>query len=324
MNAAFESMRPYLANPDQICRARLSRLEEGSGRGQRIVDVVNGSGLAFTVTPDRGMNLVDASFDGIPIAFRTPGGYRSVSGDWLRDWPGGLLTTCGLRNAGSPSGSQTLHGNISSESAEQLSIRCRDGEIELGGMLREGALFNANLTLERTIRTAYGENKIQIHDIVRNRSEFPEFTEMLYHCNLGYPLVSPELEFDVPEHSVEPRNKAAAGGLKEWNRFPPPLAGFDEHCFRHRLPADGNGRAVMRIHNPKLKLAVHIAYDTATLPLIVEWKKPSRSSYVLGLEPTNASLNGCEYDRAHGYGIELPPGGAAEYRFEIGFERLPF
>lgn len=47
MNLEFETARPYLAHPDQLCYVRLSRPEEGSGRRQRIVDVCSGSGLKF-------------------------------------------------------------------------------------------------------------------------------------------------------------------------------------------------------------------------------------------------------------------------------------
>ncbi len=322
MNRAFEAARPYLANDGQLCRARLSRLEEGSARGQRIVDVDNGSGLAFTVTPDRGMNLVECSFQGIPIAFRTPGGHRGVSGDWLNDWPGGMVTLCGLRNVGTPCGGHGLHGSISAQSAEQLAIRSADGEITISGRLREGALFGANLQLDRTIHTEYGRNTIEIHDTIRNNAEHPEFTELLYHCNFGYPLVAPSLIFDAPEHPVAPRNEEAASGLEEWNRFPPPLDGFNEHCFLHDLPPDGENCAELRIRNPELGVAVRVRYDTSTLPRLVEWKKPSRNSYVLGLEPTNASLNGCEFDRVNGYGKELRPGESLSFRIQLIFEQL--
>ena len=42
------------------------------------------------MTPDRGMNLVECAYRGIPIAFRTPCGHRGVTGNWLKDWTGGM------------------------------------------------------------------------------------------------------------------------------------------------------------------------------------------------------------------------------------------
>ena len=322
MGKNFSEIRPYLANDSQIYYARLSKLEEGNGRGQRIIDVANGSGLNFTIIPDRGMNIVECFFKGIPISFRTSGNHRNVSGNWLKDWTGGLVTTCGLRNVGSPSGNQGIHGAISAESAEQVSCKTKDGAIEIYGVLKEGAIFDANLVLERTIKCAYGENKIEICDTVTNYGENTEFTEILYHCNLGYPLVSPDLKFELPEHEIIPRNEEAAAALNQWDNYPAPLENFSEHCFRHELKGNENNFACMRIVNKAIGIALNIKYDTRTLPSIVEWKKPSKNSYVLGLEPTNSSLSGCEYDKENGFGKFLANGESISYHVVIEFEEV--
>ena len=96
----------FLADMDQVAYVRSAELTEGDGRGCRIIDVFNGSGLAFTVAPDRGMNIVECSYRGIPVAFRSPSGHVAPGKfgpeEWLRNWEGGLLTTCGLRHAGPP------------------------------------------------------------------------------------------------------------------------------------------------------------------------------------------------------------------------------
>ena len=322
MNSEFEAVRQYLNNDDHLCRARLSRLEEGSGRGQRVVDVTNGSGLAFTITPDRGMNIVECSFAGIPVAFWAPGGHRGVSGNWSRDWSAGLFTTCGLQNAGNPSGGQGLHGSISSESAEQLSIRCRGGEAEISGLLREAAVFSANLTLDRKIKTAYGKNVIEVEDTVTNCGESTTFTEILYHCNLGYPLVSPDLEFVCADHEIIPRDDAAGRDLANWNVYPEPLENFHEYCYRHIIPATSGTWANMALVNRKIGIKLTIEYDTAGLPHLVQWKKPSRNNYVLGIEPGNVSLAGCEFDRENNFGKFLAPGEQSSYRFRLIFEKI--
>ncbi len=322
MNQNFEKIRPYLANDAQIYYARVARLESGNAGQQRIIDVANGSGLNFTVTPDRGMNIVECFFCGIPVSFRTPTGHTTPSGKWLKDWTGGLMTTCGLRNVGSPSGNQGLHGAISAEGAEQLNCKCKDGEIEINATLQESGIFDANLVLERTIKTAYSENKIEIIDTVTNYGEKAEFTEILYHCNLGYPLVSEFVEFELPEHKIVPRNNEAEAGLNDWDKYTQPLSDFSEHCFRHELPADQNNFATMRIVNKNVGIALNVKYDTTTLPYIVEWKKPSKNAYVLGLEPTNSSLGGCEFDKANNFGKFLNPGESIKYHVILEFQKL--
>ena len=320
----FSEARRFLANDDQLCYARLAELSEGTGRGQRIVDVFNGTGLAFTVTPDRCMNVVECSFKGIPMVFRTPGGHRhALPGDFLRGWTGGLFTTCGLRNAGSPSGDEGLHGRVSTEAAEMLSVnRTDDGRLSVSGIVREGILFGTNLVLRRTISTAFGDNRIVVDDEVTNRAAAPEYVEIIYHSNFGYPLVSPDLQFDVPEHKIDPRDDWAKEHLAQWNQLTAPVAGFREMCYRHYLPAGGDGLARMRVANPGLGVAMTVAYDTRTLPLIVEWKNCGANEYVLGLEPSCASLNGREADIAAGVMPRLEPGETMNFHVEYCFESI--
>ena len=89
------TVRRLCAEADEKEIARLMALEEGNGRGDRVIAFRNGSGLAFTVSPDRGMDLVDCSFGGIPLVFRSQTGYSAgarheASGKgWLRNWQGG-------------------------------------------------------------------------------------------------------------------------------------------------------------------------------------------------------------------------------------------
>ncbi len=316
--------RKFLANDDQLCYARVGELAEGTGRGQRIVDVFNGTGLAFTVTPDRAMNVVECSFNGIPLVFRTPGGHRhAVEGDFLRGWTGGLFTTCGLRNAGSPSGGEGLHGRISTEAAEMLSVtRSDEGVLKVSGTIREGLLFGPNLVLKRTITTAFGDNRIVVEDEVTNRAAKPEYVEVIYHSNFGYPLVCPDTEFECPEHKVEARDDWAEEHLAQWQQFDAPVPGFREMCYRHFLPAGADGLARMRVLNRKLGIAVTVAYDIRTLPLIVQWKNCGANEYVLGLEPSAASLNGREADIASGMMPKLEPGERIKFHVEYLFEEV--
>ena len=85
-----ECMR-YAGSMAQLADARLMALEEGNGRGDRVIAFRNGSGLAFTVSPDRGMDLVDCSFGGIPLVFRSQTGC-SAAGATKRPEKGGCGT----------------------------------------------------------------------------------------------------------------------------------------------------------------------------------------------------------------------------------------
>ena len=304
-----ECMR-YAGSMAQLADARLMALEEGNGRGDRVIAFRNGSGLAFTVSPDRGMDLVDCSFGGIPLVFRSQTGYSAgarheASGKgWLRNWQGGLMTTAGLRNVGAANGEFGLHGRISNLAAEDVGIR-RGWEggryrLEASGTLRECAMFGEHLELCRTISTGLGENVIRLHDRVTNRSCREDYLQILYHCNLGYPFASPELVFDVEAHEVIPRDAEAAAGLAGWDRLDEPRADYREQCFYHRLPAGPDGMAGIAVENPALGIRLRIEYSAGTLPNFVQWKNCLSGGYALGLEPTNASVLGRAADIGNG------------------------
>lgn len=335
--ATAQHYADYVTDMEQIAYARMSALCEGDGRGNRIIEVNNGSGLSFTVSPDRGMDIVEASFRGIPLSFRAPAGHVnpgrfSENGfDWLRYWAGGLLTTCGLRHVGAPeaeaenplSPQHGLHGRISAQSAEDVGITRKwqnnRYEIALRGTLRQAMMFGENLRLQRTVSTALGDNTISIEDRVENLSAAPEYIQILYHCNFGYPAVSPVTRLHAVTHSVQPRNEDAVPGLNCWQECSTPVTPYKEQCYLHTIPATDCDWATMEAVNEPLGLRIAVSYDTATLPNLMQWKLPERGRYVLGLEPTNTTVSGRSSDIARGIAPLLGPREAMTFRLRLNF-----
>ncbi len=310
----------FLADMDQVAYVRSAELTEGDGRGCRIIDVFNGSGLAFTVAPDRGMNIVECSYRGIPVAFRTPSGHVAPGKfgpeEWLRNWEGGLLTSCGLRHAGPPEEGETLHGRISGASASQVGSRgaWRDGvyELTVSGVLREASMFGENLRLARTIRTAYRENSITVSDEVTNCSGAPDFLLMLYHCNFGWPLVSPSVRVEAEEHEIIPRTPEAAAGMERWREMPEPVVGAPEQVFFHCFPG------AVSLVNRELGIRATVERGEG-LPYLVQWKSFDPSRYVIGLEPANNRLEGRKTALEKGLARRIEPGETLRFQMKISF-----
>ncbi|HBE01484.1 MAG TPA: DUF4432 domain-containing protein, partial [Spirochaetia bacterium] len=92
-----EILRRYTSSPQQIADIKSSVLDNGKGRGMRILDFYNGRGLFFSLLPDRAMDIGYASVFGIPVSFFTQTGYTHPSFyepeglGWLRNFSGGLL-----------------------------------------------------------------------------------------------------------------------------------------------------------------------------------------------------------------------------------------
>ena len=189
---------------DQLAGIRLLEVGDGKARGCRMLDVWTGTGLRFQVNADRALDISSCDFKGIPISWRSPTGdvhpayYEPQGVGWLRSFPGGLLTTCGLDQFGLPSQDGGvefgLHGRISNTPSVQVNYRTYwdgdDYKLEINAETRQASLFGENLVLRRRISTTLGSNCIRIEDIITNEGFDPAPHMLLYHFNLGFPLVS--------------------------------------------------------------------------------------------------------------------------------------
>lgn len=316
---------------EQLAGIRLVEAGEGKARGCRLLDVWTGTGLRFQINADRSLDLSACEFQGLPLAWRSPAGdvhpayYEPQGLGWIRSFAGGLLTTCGLDHFGSPSRDAGTefgqHGRVSNLPAVQVNHRAGwngdDYELEISGEVRQAALFAENLVLRRRISTALGSNHIRIEDVVTNDGFEPAPHMLLYHFNLGFPLVSEQSGLRV-QSEVEARDDEARPGLPAWNRFQPPTPGYREQVFIHRPIADPNGMATVELRNPQIGLGMRWTYSTANLPYLMEWKMMGAGAYVVGVEPANCNgLGGRAATRALGQLPVLEPGESRAYRIDV-------
>ena len=318
---------PRLGTMEQLASIRRLVADDGKGRGMRVVEINNGSGLAFTVYPDRGMDIGAAAYKGTPLAWLSRNGevapqFYDPSGiEWLRTWAGGLLTGCGLTNVGGPGAaggeSHGLHGRLSHLPAESVNTRAEwteSGAYELcvRGRMRQSRVFGEHLSVTRRITTALGENAITVRDTVANCGYAATPFMLLYHINLGWPLVDSGAVLDAPSHPVVPQTEHAAEGLARWAAIDAPAPGFTEQVYYHDLPADSQGMASIRLVNGKLGLAFRVAYRVAELPRLIQWKMTGQGEYVVGLEPANCFPEGQEQNAKRGALRTLAPGEETE------------
>ncbi len=317
---------------EQLAGIRLVEAGEGKARGCRLLDVWTGSGLRFQVNADRALDLSYGEFQGLPLAWRSPAGdvhpsYSEPEGlGWLRSFAGGLLATCGLDQFGLPSedGGTAfgLHGRISNTPATQVNHRAYwNGEVyqlEISAEIRQAALFGENLVLRRQITTRLGSNCIRIEDVVTNDGFEAAPHMLLYHFNLGFPLVSEHTRLHLNAEETLPRDEAASLGLAEWNRFQAPTPGYREQVFIHRPSADSDGIATIELHNPKVGIGLRWQYSTGNLPYLMEWKMMGAGAYAVGVEPANCNgLGGRAATRAKGWLPMLEPGESRAYCIDL-------
>ena len=291
----------YVGNQAQIGQSRHYTLSEGWGRGMRATDINTGAGLQFTVLPDRGMDISLASFKGNNLVYLTcngetnPAYYESEGIGWLRTFAAGLLTTCGLTHLGPPctdNGEQLgLHGRYSTIPAKQFAdLSGWEGDnyiLKLRGVIEEGYQFGYKLRMEREITSVAGQNSIKITDTVTNFGNVASPYTVLYHMNMGYPLLSEYAELIIDAESTVPRDADAVPGIGEFTSFSKPQETYREQVFFHTMKGDGNGKTKVELQNKKLGIGLSISFDIAQLPFVTEWKMLGYGEYVLGIEPCN-------------------------------------
>ena len=319
----------------QFGGVHLGELADGFERGVRVADVRTGSGFDFTVLIDRGMDLGAATFRGVPLAwhspttFAHPAYYEPEGLGWLRGFGGGLMATGGLTYVGAPTVDQGqprgLHGRASDLPATRRAYGSDwhgdECELWVSGQVREASVFGPNLVLSRRISTFLGATRLTIVDTVTNEGHEPAPHMLLYHCNLGFPVLSEDSELLVNSVEVWPRDRAAEPGFAEHRRFGPPTAGYAEQVFYHTPHVDAAGYARAALVNRRFAngqgLGVALRWRAAELPWMFEWKMLGQGHYVCGLEPATNLAGGRDQEREAGRLQMLMPDESKHYVLEI-------
>jgi hypothetical protein len=296
------------------------------------VEVTTGGGLQFTVLRDRCLDVFDVRYKGVNLSFAAKASavapqYWDVHDQFHYYFQGGLVYTCGLRNAGAGGDDagehHPLHGRISSVPAENFGVSARwEGDeylMDISGEMREAALFKENLALRRRVSTRMGANSFRIADRVDNESCANETLMFLYHVNFGFPFLGPDLRLLLPKGTKSrPRDAEAAKGIDSFQSFEGPADGYKEQCFYHEMPSLPGGETCALLRNDALGLAVWVKYNVHQMPVTTEWKCMASGDYALGIEPANCHVEGKAKERREGTLKTLEPFGSAEFGLEIG------
>jgi len=327
-----EGILRRVGHMDQVAGIKLVEAGDGRARGSRVLEVRTGSGLSFCVLADRALDICACRHRGIPLAWMSPAGeahpsyYEPQGIGLLRSFQGGLLVTCGLDQFGAPCTDQGeelgLHGRVSNLPASSVAYSTRwvdeSYELEITGEIRQARLFGENLVLRRRISTQLGSARIRIEDTVTNEAFEPHPHMILYHFNLGFPLVSEDSRLHLEAEETVPRDEDAEAGLPDWRSLQPPTPAYREQVFRHKIAADDEGKARVEIENPALGMGLRLTYSSEALPYLYQWKMMGEGTYVLGIEPANCGvIEGRAAARRRGDLPQLRPGEGRTYVLEV-------
>ncbi|MGK7393927.1 MAG: aldose 1-epimerase family protein [Candidatus Cyclobacteriaceae bacterium M3_2C_046] len=326
----------YVGNHSQLMGAQKYTIEEGPGKGNSIIRVRNGKALDFTITPDRGLDVFEIYFKGIPLAWISKNGlvgnqhYEPEGMGWLRSFPGGMINTCGLRNAGVPVNDQGeafgLHGRYSHLPADKVNTlehwQQNQYDIKVSGLVRQANTFAENLLNYRTIEVNNQNDEIILSDRIMNEGFRSEQLMILYHLNWGYPLLSQNTELVLDANTITMRDKHQEKHLNEWNQFSEPIPGYQEVVFFHDLKEDARGQVCYTLRNRKIGVQVQVKWLKDQLPYLTQWKMMGQGEYVVGLEPGNCYPMGRIEEREQNRSEFLQPGQAKDIKLHFLFSEI--
>lgn len=339
----------HVGDTPQLFGVDLLEHQDGVERGVRLLRFRTGSGLSFDVLVDRAMDLAGLDWRGVPLGWHSPTGFRSPwlhehdSEDgigWLRSFSG-LVNTCGLDHTmGAEEESAAhynyaarkrvrhgLHGRVAYIPARLTSYgarwegdRCR---LHAEGEVRQAAMYGEFLVLQRRIEAEVGSDSVTVLDTVTSRGFHPTPHALLYHVNIGFPVLTAEARLVAPLRRTlfaTHGGTAAIGGIEQ----AAPGSGVVERVYEHEVATDAEGGSFAALVNPAFAwpggergLGFVVAWDARTLPAFYQWQNLQEGNYVIGLEPGTTHA-GSRADRLRrGEFAWLEHGEARSYRLTL-------
>jgi hypothetical protein len=318
-------------------------LRGGVSDGVDVVSIDNGV-LSVEVLPTRGMGLWRGMHRGTPLGWSSPTRFpvhpafvnrvdqRGLG--WLtgfNEW----MCRCGLSSLGDPcldvvelpSGARresqvTLHGRIANTPCHRVSIGVTDegpGTLMVRGVMDEAWLYGPKLRLVSTLTMTAGSSALSIKDEVTNLGDEPGELQLMYHTNLGRPLLEQGARLVVAAQDVAPYDEISARAIGSWATFDAPTPGYEQCCYFMQPKAGQDGRTAVLFTNRAREKGVGLKFSTRELPCFTLWKnlQGEGDGYLVGLEPGTCFPNEISFERDRQRVVALPPGGSYRACLEI-------
>ena len=305
--------------------AQRGRIQGGKGDGMRLLRVKNGAGLEFTVSVDRCADISELSLKGDnfcyigPCGYVSPALYDNKQAGFMYSFTGGFMTTCGLTAVGTACVDEgvdiPLHGTVSHSPCENIRHWIENDEIHIVATVREAALFRDQLVMERHSVCPLFKNEIYLTDTITNIGRKQSPFQMMYHCNMGYPLLSENAVLSMTSKKVEPRDEHAATGIERYHLMEKPQADFEEMCYNIVMEQN----PVVELYNPDINKGMRMKFDVNELDCFTEWKMMGDYEYVLGLEPGNCTTEGRDVMRKQNKLKFIEPGETKNHHLKFEF-----
>lgn len=307
MEISVSALRKRLGSLRQFAAVRQLTMDEGSSSGQRVLAFSTGGGLDFWVMVSRTMDIGPLWLKGVPMSWMHPAefpaaNYLNVEGDQLTGMERGLsgfLVTCGLDNVRQPNNGLPLHGHLPFTPARVTACgECWDADVPY--LFAEGEVVTAHLNrsahrLIRRIIAPIGGCTLEVVDRIENIGLSASEAQVLYHTNLGFPLVDAGVSVFLGES-----DESIIGADKGNSEL---LNVISCHSLRALNTQKTRVRSAISEFAPPIELI--IKQNTESLPYVQFWRDQRSGRNILAIEPVNSQRNS---DGSSQSGSLLSPG----------------
>lgn len=298
-----------VSNFQQTASIRRYEMTEGNERGLKVIDCDNGK-LRFLLNESKALDVMQLYHCGQNISFISKNGFTSRETPFIYRFEGGMVYTCGLDSIGDRKGYE-LHGTLHNIPARVTHAECGEDGILVEAEIADTALFGKNFVFKRRIFSVIGSETLEISDTLENRGTKDEEYCLLYHVNVGYPMLDDGAVMVGAVRKVSPRTAWAAEYIAEREKVFSPVPNQEEMCYF--LQFDEPKVALI---NEKLSKKFTLQWSKDTLPHFVQWKSMASGDYALGLEPCTSELDAGFVYRT------LKPGEKIKMHLELSVNRL--
>jgi hypothetical protein len=331
---------------------RIRDLHGGREEGVQFISINTGK-LTITIIPTRGMGILDVSYgtvdkDGTKnrqrIGWQSPvqeivnPAFMNLNARGGLGWLEGFnefMCRCGLENVGQPGKDEiitntgakaeidlTLHGKIANIPARNLELVVDTKppfRIRIRGQVSERMMFGPKLDLFTEISTEPGSMEFRIEDKVVNAGSQPHEFQVLYHTNIGKPLLGEGARFLAPVNKVTPVNAHSAKDVKTFSHVAGPTPGIIEQAYFMHPIAGKDGNTIALIHDKAQEHGLSMRWAVKQLPYLTLWKNTAaeEDGYVIGIEPGTSFPNMRKVERKMGRVPTLA--GGASHTMTIDF-----
>jgi hypothetical protein len=306
--------------------ARLKTCHGGRSEGVHVVELDNGR-MCIDVLPTRGMGIWRVRRGNRALGWQAPARepvhpafvplFDPSGLGWLEGF-NELLCRCGLESNGAPDFDASgkllypLHGRVANLPASRVELFEDEdaGLLTLRGVVEELRFHFNSLRLTTSITTKVDSLEFSWTDEVENVGGRDATMQMLYHFNIGQPLLRPGARIVAPVARVAPWTQVAAReGVQEWNIMPPPRPGSAEQGYLLELLADDAGDTRVMLAGLADDEAVSLRFNKRALPCFTVWRNTPAEidGYVMGLEPATNFPNPHSFEKRHGRVLTLKP-----------------